>query len=466
MRSGTGDANCGVTMRIALPARVLVLVLAATFAATVPAGAFHTVFHYEVDRFEADGNHFGPSGGPLDFVDEFDGGGLSPWNVLFGTAFESGGTLHLTNPGTHFYNGFDLDLSNVYNGVFVFNGMGSFTATSRWAPRPIAPNTVIHMTLFTFTGNLAYPWEAFGIDLSNWNSQLAFEQHYQRFENGVPQPVTGNSMPIDASDITGPIHFRVAVDDTTDQAVVSVSLDGGTTFQSPFPPLAVFQGTTTGMFILGADPAAGTEQPTTTTVSTSSTTSTTLPTLCQGGFTISEPRLVLKVGAPSPGDEGLAFRGRIATGVAYDAIAEGAQLRVEEMAVQQPTQTLLDLVAPAAIPAGNPGVGCGPQDGWLGSAAAASYKNGSNALPAGCGPGSANGLKRLKFKDRRRRSGAIVFQMSTKKSSLPFLASLAGGVDTMRATIVLGASPGDAAAGRCATITLPCRTSKKKISCP
>jgi hypothetical protein len=66
------------------------------------ASASHTVFSFEVDRFEADGNGFGPLDGTPGFVDEFDDGSLSPsWFNPYGTAFESGGSLFLTNPGTH-----------------------------------------------------------------------------------------------------------------------------------------------------------------------------------------------------------------------------------------------------------------------------------------------------------------------------------------------------------------------------
>ena len=36
-----------------------------------PAWAFHTVFHFQVDRFEADGNVFGPADGVPDLVDDF-----------------------------------------------------------------------------------------------------------------------------------------------------------------------------------------------------------------------------------------------------------------------------------------------------------------------------------------------------------------------------------------------------------
>lgn len=44
---------------------------------SAPALVSHTTFASSVDRFEADGNAFGPADGTLDFVDEFDDGSLA-----------------------------------------------------------------------------------------------------------------------------------------------------------------------------------------------------------------------------------------------------------------------------------------------------------------------------------------------------------------------------------------------------
>jgi hypothetical protein len=89
--------------------------LAAWVQAASPARAFHTVFHFMVDRFEVDGNTAGPFDGTPDLVDEFENSATfaDRWRILFGTAYEGNGLLHLTNPGTHFNPGFPLDLSDV-----------------------------------------------------------------------------------------------------------------------------------------------------------------------------------------------------------------------------------------------------------------------------------------------------------------------------------------------------------------
>jgi hypothetical protein len=60
------------------------------------------------------------------------------------------------------------------------------------------------------------------------------------------------SVPIDPNDITGQIVLRLSVDDATDMMTGSFSLDGGATFQSPFPSMPVFVGVDEYEFLLGA----------------------------------------------------------------------------------------------------------------------------------------------------------------------------------------------------------------------
>ena len=79
--------------------------LLATFAALAglarPVWAFHTVFDFTIDRFEADGNLLGPFDGTPDYVDDFDGTSTSNWGTPYGTSSVSGGRLHVQSPGTH-----------------------------------------------------------------------------------------------------------------------------------------------------------------------------------------------------------------------------------------------------------------------------------------------------------------------------------------------------------------------------
>jgi len=57
-------------------------------------------FSSSCDRFEIDGNTFGPADGTLDFVDEFDSGMLAPnWTVLLGSAQETGSCSRASSKG-------------------------------------------------------------------------------------------------------------------------------------------------------------------------------------------------------------------------------------------------------------------------------------------------------------------------------------------------------------------------------
>src|SRR5262245_7986216 len=129
--------------------------IAAMLLCAWPAAAFHTVFDYAVERFEADGNAFGPADGVPDFVDEFDDGSVPPdWVVPVGTAEESGGVLHLKNPGQHIDVGYTVDVSEVLGSTLLVDGGGDFTITSTWASIPAAGD-FIHMSLLLPTGPLS-----------------------------------------------------------------------------------------------------------------------------------------------------------------------------------------------------------------------------------------------------------------------------------------------------------------------
>jgi len=82
-------------------------------APSSPTGAFHTVFDYRVDRFDLDGNTFGPADGKPDFVDDFND--ESSWFTAYGTASVIGGRLHVKSPGQRFPgpDGALLDLTEV-----------------------------------------------------------------------------------------------------------------------------------------------------------------------------------------------------------------------------------------------------------------------------------------------------------------------------------------------------------------
>jgi hypothetical protein len=116
-----------------------------------PAFGFHTVFHFQVDRFEADGNVFGPWDGVPDFVDEFTGESYAPdWLHVFGTMSVADGLLHIQNPGEHFAVGFPVDVSEVWTNAVVSVAGGGVTLTSYWVAPTLTPGSSLHMTLALF----------------------------------------------------------------------------------------------------------------------------------------------------------------------------------------------------------------------------------------------------------------------------------------------------------------------------
>ncbi len=137
-----------------------------------PALASHTTFSTSCDRFEVDGNVFGPADGGLDFVDDFDGGTLAPnWETFYGTAAESGGSVVLQSPGQDFLIGpTTYDLSNVEASQAVQNGAGNFTMTSYWAATLPALDREFHLELYQ---DASTPIEVAGLTVSNLSPAIA-----------------------------------------------------------------------------------------------------------------------------------------------------------------------------------------------------------------------------------------------------------------------------------------------------
>ena len=301
--------------------QVLMLVLVAALGVPALDGgsarASHTVFSFQVERFEADGNGFGPLDGTPGFVDEFADGTLSPsWYNPYGTAFESGGTLFLTNPGTHFPTPLggvaDISIAASTGGGYVWEGLGDFQATSWWIPLVPEEGNHYQMTVFTFGGGGGFFNEAFGVGIQNFavNGGLTIEQHLTEIDQsaGVYQNTMIDHFPIDAGDVTGLIGFRVDFEDSTNTITSSFSLDGGATWLAPFPSGQIFVGRTTAQFLLSADPELGSGGTTTTTTPAGSTTTTTTiagtcsAVGCKRGTVRFKGRLGVKDKAANQGD--------------------------------------------------------------------------------------------------------------------------------------------------------------------
>jgi hypothetical protein len=270
------------------------LVLAVTLVLiTRPAGAFHTVFDFSVDRFEVDGNRFGPRDGTPDFVDPFDY--LSNWSVPYGSASVLDGRLHVHNPGVHFPgpDGTALDLTEVAAVAPFFTlgiGLGDAMATAVFDPIVPPEGHFYHFTLFTYGNGTPYFNELFGVDINTYGGVTHVEQHLVELDltAGRYATLTVESQAIDSASLTKPIHLRVTYDDATQTVVSAFSLDDGATFASPFSPAQIFtDGRTTAQFIIGADPRLTTA--TTTSTTSASTMSTTATTTTAPASTTSRP---------------------------------------------------------------------------------------------------------------------------------------------------------------------------------
>src|SRR5262245_37300309 len=220
-------------------------------------------FSAAVDRFEADGNNFGSVGGALDFVDEFDNGTIAPdWAQLLGTSVEASGVVTLRDPGTPIpLPGFNQVVSNIENEEELANGAGNFTATAYWVPAVPAVDTEFHFQTYAVQGLI----EAAGLTFTNLSAAAAAAQPGSVAGPAVNQTLTyiGSPSPpgssatvaVNPADIVGHIVFRLSYDDATDMLTTAFSLNDGATFQSPFPPLHIFNGVTDTELLLGAGAA-------------------------------------------------------------------------------------------------------------------------------------------------------------------------------------------------------------------
>jgi hypothetical protein len=219
------------------------------FLAPFAARGSHTTFEFKVDRVElvVDG------GAPQ--IDEFDDGVIAPWNLTRGTAFESGGLLVLTNPGVHTSipgYGMTLDVTTVVRGYSGLTLGTDFNLESAWAPLlPVPPGQRFSMVASYDNGSGAN--EMVALVLQNLGNAEAAPfglpsglRMVQLLVTQVPDPMHPGeflslsfsvleSVAVSPADVTGNIVFRIDWNAATRLFTTSFSLDGGTSFQAPFP---------------------------------------------------------------------------------------------------------------------------------------------------------------------------------------------------------------------------------------
>ena len=279
-------------------ARGLVVLTVVAAVVPRPVHAMHHVFSSSVDRFEVDGNVYGAFDGTPDFVDDFNGTLAPEWTVLLGTAVEANGAVALKNPGTDLnIGGVSVDDSNIEQEDAVTDGGGSFTAKTYWLPTIPVPGAEFHFQLYTLSNIIV----SAGMSVSSEPSVTLALVHVL---GGSTANDVGYTVPINAADITGQIVLRLSYDDATNMLSGAFSLDGGSTFQTPFPAIHIFTDVSSAEFLLGAGFFNAPAATTTTTTSTPTTTSapTTSTTLASVGHALPLQRIQLHdSGAPSTG---------------------------------------------------------------------------------------------------------------------------------------------------------------------
>ena len=226
-------------------------------------------FEYQVDYFET-------TGGGSNFSDDFNDGVPNPaWFPIFGTVIEAGGVVTLTNPGFVMplpgYPSITMERSDLFLYYpMKYNGLGDFVGESTWVPiLPEGPGGFYCMGSDNKVDDLNREYLMIGVaNLSNIVARnligqgasgglqilkLRLSYEYSGSEYGGGLFVEAEQYPFDPEDVTGNIVLRLAFTDATDEFLASFSLDGGSTFLTPFAPM-VSSLPYGGNWMLSADP--------------------------------------------------------------------------------------------------------------------------------------------------------------------------------------------------------------------
>jgi hypothetical protein len=222
----------------------LSLCMTAGTAAALPVNI--APYAFSMDRFEVVGNSLGG------FVDEFDNNALDPsvWAIRNPTVVESGGVVTFSSPGAIQGGcGGDYCVSAESSGIALdytpaFEGQGNFTWNTAWLPSLPEPNQFYGMS-FSYQCVPGVPHCDRGVGMLVGNAEGSLAQalgissglnvwFIRGTSPSIYNPDVQQAAAISSGDIAGEILMKIAFDDNTDVFSAAYSLDGGTSFQTPF----------------------------------------------------------------------------------------------------------------------------------------------------------------------------------------------------------------------------------------
>jgi hypothetical protein len=336
--------------------------------------------------------------------------------------------------------GLPQEISTVESTAEVAKGVGDFVLATYWAPTPLPANRQFFFQVYGTSPVI----EAIGLTVSNMDAATApssglpegYSVQFTRvFPVGNQEPPVTFVVPIDPIAITGPIVLRLSFEDATDLMTGSFSLDGGVTFQSPFPAIQAFELAPDGELLLGAAAIPAVEP----------------PPSCP--YSIAPARVRFQRMDQPSGDQAFRMSGTAEVPAGYPPSYEPP--------IQGVTLSALSgtgLAQGFVVPGGGapPNAGCGPKDGWKQRGLTYTYTNESNLLPPACST-SANGLRKVKLVDTRGKNGRIKFSLLARPTSFS-----SGSPLPAAATIELAGPGGETI---CASTPLACTPSSKSLRC-
>lgn len=257
---------------------ILAIALLAAWGGPMPSGhSLAATFDYRVDSYQIDGNRFGSPG----VTDTFGDGVVTGANG--GTVTESGGYLHLQDPGIVWNDATGLAVYDMsYNvpllpcgicgtGSIPLDGFGDFTSTASFANDiPLLPDDFYGMIIQNANTFQGTDYSTYSLQAYRTGSGIASAFGGTVGDIGISMrklTVVGGIVTLDTfetylipswvTQVTGNLVFRLSFVDATNTVTSSISLDGGTTWLNPFSSGTLLSGLPTGIGLavaLIADP--------------------------------------------------------------------------------------------------------------------------------------------------------------------------------------------------------------------